>query len=288
MSGKPFCKMKNKKNNQSISQKADQLIRNYQVSVSSGKEEVLDSLLTKIDKKEYAESKPERKISRYMAVAVSVAATVAILLAFWFYFATETISAGKGQTFACRLPDNSRVILHNESSATFRKYFWNGNVKLLGEAYFEVEKGDGFRVKTSQGEVEVLGTRFLVDGWDEQFKVQCFQGSVKTSFGNTSYTLEPGTQFTGKEEEAQKNTFKNEAGYPGFAQFQKNFSNTPLNEVVYEIGTFFGVDITLQVPSGKNFSGTLQTGSLENALKIVCVPLQLDYVFEDKYRITIN
>jgi len=282
-----FLQMEDKrKDNQSISQKADQLIRNYQVVTGSGKEEVLDTLLKKIEEKEHTATIPERKISWFRAAA-SVAAVIAIATAIWLFTATQTEQVDQGNTYAFRLPDDSRVILHNGSSATYRKYFRNRVVKLTGSAYFEVEKGSGFRVKTSEGDVEVLGTRFLVEGLEKALVVRCYEGRVKTSYEKKSWILESGTQFSGEEGLARKANFENKTGFPAFAQFKKKFSNTPVALVFREIETFFGVDIQLKIPSEKNFTGSFETGSLENVLQIVCEPLQLNYTFEDKYRIEI-
>ncbi|MBW6535655.1 MAG: FecR family protein [Mariniphaga sp.] len=277
----------NKKYNQSISQKADQLIRNYQIVVNSGKEEVLGTLLKKIEEKERTTLIPVRKISWYRIGAASVAAVIAIIVTFWFLTASQTTEVNQGNTYAFRLPDESRVILHNGSSITYSKYFWNRAVKLTGSAYFEVEKGTGFRVKTSNGSVEVLGTRFLVEGMEKDLVVRCYEGSVKTSYEKESWILEPGTQFSGKQGLAQKKNFETVTGFPAFAEFSKSFSNTPVSLVFQEIETFFGVDIKWKTPLDKNFSGSFKTGTLENVLQIVCEPLQLNYIFEDKYRIEI-
>lgn len=277
----------NKKYNQSISQKADQLIRNYQIVVNSGKEEVLDTLLKKIEEKKRAADMPVRRISWFRISAASVAAVIVIAVTFWFFTASQTLQVDQKDTYAFRLPDDSRVILHNGSSITYSKYFWNRAVKLTGSAYFEVEKGTGFRVKTSNGNVEVLGTRFLVEGLEKNLVVKCYEGRVKTSYENDSWVLDPGTQFSGIQGLAQKENFESVTGFPEFAQFSKSFLNTPVLQVFQEIETFFGVEIKLKSPLEKNFSGSFDTGSLENVLQIVCEPLQLNYIFEDKYRIEI-
>lgn len=277
--------MKEKENSeQFFSRKAERLLKNYKVDTRSEKEEVFNKLLGKIEEKE---QKPTRKISWYLTAAASVAATVAVLITFWLFTATETIQSGKGESYAFRLPDDSRIVLHDGSTLSYRKYFWNRNVSLVGEAYFEVEKGDGFLVKTKQGEVEVLGTRFLVNEINNQFMVQCYEGKVKTNFKDDSWLLEPGTRFSGQGDTAEKETVNNENGYPAFAKFSEKFQNVPLMEVVAEIENFFEVDIQIKANTAKRFSGTIQTGNLENVLQIVCAPLQLDYTFEDKYRIII-
>ncbi len=277
--------MKEKEHNdQFISRKAEQLLKGYKLDTRSDQEEVLNKLLDRIEEKE---KKPVRKISWYLTAAASVAATIAVLITFWLFTATETIQSAKGESYAFRLPDDSRIVLHDGSTLSYRRYFWNRNVSLVGAAYFEVEKGQGFHVQTKQGEVEVLGTRFLVDENNNQFTVQCYEGMVKTSYKKDSWLLEPGTRFSGQGDTAEKETVINENGYPAFAKFSGKFQDVPLMEVVNEIEHFFGVDIQLEANAAKRFSGTIQTGSLENVLQIVCSPLQLDYAFKDKYRIII-
>ncbi len=280
-----FYKMKKRENSgHDIPQKAERLLKSYKVDTRSEKDEVFRQLMDKIEEKE---QKPARKISWYITAAASVAATAAILIGFWLFTATHTVQTESGEAYAFRLPDDSRIVLHDGSSLSYRRYFWNRNVTLTGEAYFEVEKGAGFRVKTKQGEVQVLGTRFLVNEMQNQFTVQCYEGKVKTSYKEDSWMLEPGTRFLGKGESAQKETVVNENKYPSFAKFSENFKNVALEEVLLELEQFFEVDIDLEENSGKNFTGNISTGSLENALQIVCEPLQLKYAFRDKYRIII-
>ncbi len=276
--------MKEKKNKEHIlSSEAEQLLRSYKINTRIEKAEVLARLLDEIEQKKQT---PVRKISWYVAAA-SVAATAAVLIAFWFFTATETINSSSGDTYAFRLPDDSRVVLHDGSTLSYRKFLWNRNVKLIGEAYFEVEKGSGFHVTTNQGEVEVLGTRFLVNEYDNQLTVQCYEGKVKTNFNDSFWILEAGSRFTGINDAAEIETVVNENEYPGFAKFNQKFHNVSLPEVVHEIEQFFDVEIILKEHANKRFSGSIQTGNLDNALQIVCEPLQIDYVFKNKYRITI-
>jgi len=274
-------------NKQDLPLKADELIRSYRVPTRHSKQEALDKLLSKIGESDHTEKVPVRKINWFKA-AVSVAATVAVVVTFWLFMAAETVSSAAGDTLAFRLPDDSRVVLHNESSLSYRKYFWKRNVKLEGEAYFEVEKGNGFRVTTENGNVEVLGTRFLVKEETNRFNVQCYQGKVKAGYSTESRILEPGTEFTGIQGKAEKKAFDADKGYPQFARFSKSFENTPLPEVLSEVEAFFGVKIQIDAIEGKSFSGTVETGSLESVLRIITEPLQLEFIFEDKYSIKIS
>jgi ferric-dicitrate binding protein FerR (iron transport regulator) len=276
--------MDKNQNNQSISEKADMLISQYQINPNVDKEEVLDTVLKKIEQQE---SKPVLRINWFRAAGISAAATVAILLAFYFFTATVTISADEEGTLVHRMPDNSRFVLQNGSVAEYGKYINKRQVALEGEAYFEVEKGDGFAVKTDNGIVRVLGTRFLVSDNNNRLNVKCYQGKVETEFKNSSWMLEPGMQFAGDESSANKSQFENPVQFPDFALFAKGFSNAPLTEVVKSIEEFFKVQIDLQPGISKTFSGTIQTGNLESALQIVCESLQLKYNFEDDYIIKI-
>jgi transmembrane sensor len=271
-------------NKQDLPHMADELIRSYRVPARQSKQEALDMLLGKIGDNEKAGKVPVRMITWFRA-AVSVAATVAVVVTFWLFMAAETVSSRAGDTLAFRLPDDSRVVLHNESTLSYRKYLWRRNVKLEGEAYFEVEKGNGFKVITGKGDVEVLGTRFLVKEEEHIFTVQCYQGKVKAGYTDESWILDPGTEFTGTQEKAEKKTFEAETGYPQFARFSKNFKNVPLPEVLSEVESFFGVNIQMDGMGGKNFTGSIETGNLENVLLIITGSLQLEYVFEDKYNI---
>lgn len=276
--------MNKNQNNQSISEKADQLLNSYQVHAKMDKEEVLDTILNKIEQREKT---PVRKINWYSVAGFSAAATVAILVAFYFFTATVTISTSDEDTLTYRMPDDSRVVLHDNSSVKFGRYFNKRNVALVGEAYFEVEKGDGFVVKTKNGNVAVLGTRFFVDDSGNQLKVRCYEGKVKTEFENEAWVLEPGTQFFGDERSSEKSTFEKAIDLPEFARFSQSFSNAPLSKVTHEIESFFNIQIFLESGAEKNFSGTIHTGNLESALQIVSESLNLEYKFEDDYRIQI-
>ncbi len=271
-------------NKQDLPHEADELIRSYRVPARRSKQEALDILLSKTGEGEGAGKVPVRKHT-WFRTAVSVAATVVIIVTFWLFLAAETVSSRAGETFAFRLPDDSRVILHNESSLSYRKYLWNRDVKLKGEAYFEVEKGNGFRVITDVGDVEVLGTRFLVKEEDNSFTVQCYQGKVKAGYTSESWILEPGSELAARNQKAEKKAIEADTQYPQFAQFSKSFKNVPLSEVLAEVEAFFGVSIHLNGISGMNFTGTVETGNLENVMRIITMPLQVDYVFEDKYTI---
>jgi ferric-dicitrate binding protein FerR (iron transport regulator) len=279
--------MKKKYDNQSIQSKADQLIRYYKVNTSLKKEDVLDIVLSKIEKGEKPVFQQKKRSLNWVA-GLSAAATVAIIVTLYLMTATVRFEGIVGKTTTTlRLPDNSKVILQNDGEVKFRKYFWNRQLQLHGQAYFEVVKGGRFSVETRSGRVEVLGTRFLVSEINEDLLVQCFEGKVNTVLGDESFLLTAGMQV-----------FSNSNGspisgkvfgkYPEFAVFRKNFLNTPVEEVTKELETFFDVHIDAGATSGRSFSGAIETGNLETAMEILTRSLQLGYQTNENNQIIIH
>jgi len=108
-------------------------------------------------------------IGRVWAVAASVliAAAIATLL----LWKPLTVTAPVGGLREVALSDGSNVLLNSGSALTYSRGFgWFGrSVELRGEAFFNVAKGSAsFEVKTFNGIVTVLGTRFNVRAWPDE------------------------------------------------------------------------------------------------------------------------
>jgi transmembrane sensor len=283
----PYYSMKNSDKYQSIHDKANQLVRYYRIPASVEKEQALNTILQKIKQGEKSKTKPAINISFKTFAVISAAASIAILVTLYFLTASVTYSGLTAENLAFRLPDNSRVVLYENSEIQIRKYFWKRKVNLNGVAYFEVEKGNNFRVQTTLGYVEVLGTRFMVSELDNSLGVQCFEGKVKATIKNNSVILTQGTKFSGTVDAAQKSEIEEMPEYPDFAWFIRNFSKENLESITTEMEKFFGIEIEIQNGSARNFSGTIQTGKLDGALDIICESLQLQYKYADKNKVII-
>ena len=113
--------------------------------------------------------------------------------------ALNTIKVPAGQRVEVTLSDGTHVWLNARSEFSYPVSF-NGDkreVLLKGEAFFEVAKNRDkkFIVNTGRCEVEVLGTQFNVEAYNEnEFSTALIQGSVKVtdkSQPNESVVLEP-------------------------------------------------------------------------------------------------
>src|SRR5690606_33408201 len=100
------------------------------------------------------------------------------------------------------LPDGSHVWLNAHSSLSYSKDFEKSrNVKLTGEALFDVVKSEGknFTVETSNIKIEVLGTVFLVNDrtGSDITETVLESGLVNIIINNTdkNFNLNPGELF---------------------------------------------------------------------------------------------
>ena len=98
------------------------------------------------------------------------------------------------------LADGSKVWLNSASSLRYPTVFVGNSrkVEIHGEAYFEVSHNQDkpFYVNVRGVEVEVLGTHFNVNSYDDEdvIKTTLLEGSVRISDGMGSNVLQPGQQ----------------------------------------------------------------------------------------------
>lgn len=97
----------------------------------------------------------------------------------------NTLYTPKGGQYALILPDGTKAWLNSDSKLIFPVAF-NGKerkVTLTGEAYFEVKhlKDVPFLITTGDQAIEVLGTHFNVNGYEDETAIHTtlLEGSVK-------------------------------------------------------------------------------------------------------------
>jgi len=113
-----------------------------------------------------------------------------------FYFTNKkTITTQIGETKVYILPDSSRVTVDALSNIKLKRFNWDRNIALNGEAYFEVKKGKKFIVNTKQGSIKVLGTKFNIIERKDYFEIICYEGSVLVTANNKEKILKPGESY---------------------------------------------------------------------------------------------
>lgn len=272
----------------SLEKRIDQSIRYFQVPAMNKKEDVLNSLLDKINAKEQFIPKRNNVVRLYYSVA-SVAATVLVVFALYFMFAVDTFNGVQNASNVFYLPDQSRVILTEGSQLRYSKLFFNREVKLKGEAYFEAEheEGSSFYVKTNEGGVLVLGTRFSVSEKNNSFVVQCYEGIIGIDYHSEKIKIAEGMRFVGQHAKFDVLN-NNNTGYPDYARFNFNCNNLNLSEVWPVVESYFGVSIDDRSAMKKSFTGSIVTGNVHEVIDIICTSMELDFKFGENKEVFIE
>ena len=174
------------------------------------------------------------------------------------------------------LPDNSKVYLNEQSSLSYNAQAWDAerSLNLKGEAYFDVEEGEKFTVKTELGSVQVLGTTFNVSNQKNTFSVTCYTGKVSVSYNDKNIILKPGQSFSNTSDKIMiVNRMK-----PQWLTKQSIFEATPLAEVVKNIEKQKNIKIDIKLDKNYTFTGGYQhEQSPEDILKLVSETLGVSY-----------
>ena len=243
------------------------------------KEEIWDNLFEELEDTPKVIEMAPRKRSIWFYAAASIAA-IAIILPSIAFFYTKSETAERGTHLAVVLPDGSKVDLNAESEISYKPLWWmvSREVKLKGEAYFEVEKGSTFDVHSGQYTVSVLGTSFNVFSRANKFNVTCLTGKVNVSDKSESVILTPNMQAFLNESKLTLTDITNAKDVINWKQGKFVFIGVPLQEVVLEIERQY--DITVSPNSGLNqsYSGNFtKTENPNEVLKIVGKPFGIEF-----------
>lgn len=181
----------------------------------------------------------------------------------------NTISTPAGGQYQVVLADGTKVWLNAESSLKFPTEFQDTvrTIALTGEAYFEVasNKSRPFRVKVGGMEVEVLGTKFNLNGYADEaaVKTTLLEGAVKLVKGAASLLLKPGEQGqsegTGAPFILVKNADVEQAVAWRYGHF--SFEGADVYTVMRQISRWYGVQVRYEgSPTRALFGGEIERG----------------------------
>lgn len=188
----------------------------------------------------------------------------------------NTIATPNGRQFQLMLADGSKVWLNAASSIRFPTAFIGKtrNVEVTGEAYFEVAKNPSmpFKVKANGTEVEVLGTHFNINAYDNLTKTTLLEGSVRIQVGSSKNMLKPGqqAQTTGDGNiRIQNNVDLEQVVAWKNGRFQ--FEDASIQFIMAQIARWYDVDVVYEgkVPQ-RTFSADIsRTTELKDFLKVL-------------------
>ena len=256
----------------------DESIKKLKVPAKTTRDEAWEKLIHTLENRPIIIKPHHNFIHRITAVAASILIAVAGI---WFYTQNRNVSVicKNGEMKTVILPDSSKVYINAASYISYNPRKWNveRNLELDGEACFEVKKGKEFTVKTVNGKITVLGTKFNVMSRGRDLKVVCVSGKVAVKKEN-EVILENGQScsassidhLTGPEPVKDLKPIS-------WINGEFWFTNTPLIHVFEEIERQFGVDIIYTGAADRNYTGYFNKKNLSKALMNVCEPMSLSF-----------
>jgi ferric-dicitrate binding protein FerR (iron transport regulator) len=242
------------------------------------KEEVWTKIQSHLESKTVS-----KRMLPFSFYAISIAASLFFLLGMitFFRYYTKTAICPSGQHLTVTLPDHSEVILNAESIIVWHPYWMKFDrvVNFEGEAYFQVKKGAGFKVISSKGVTEVLGTTFNIYSREQDYRVSCFTGSVNIAsvVNKESIVLHPGEKGTIEKNGTMKlsqlsNPEENKAWINGMFVF----TGASLNSVIREIERQYNIIIRLKEDYSLTYTGNFDKSiPAEEVLNLICTSLEL-------------
>ena len=232
----------------------------------------VDGLWNKIDEEISREEGRKRIVRLPTLWRYAVAASVAFLLIFQLLWrkTNHLVAAENAEWISHTLPDRSVVELNAGSTLDYNRAKWKEErlVELNGEAFFKVERGEKFTVVAPGGKVEVLGTSFNVFARGDQFRVECFTGSVKVTLApGVDRTLSPGKAVRRYDNELVLSDLES-TGMPAWVDGNFPYPDATYREVFEEIERQFDVVIEVdEATKQKHYQGVFNRNwSLDKVL----------------------
>lgn len=202
-----------------------------------------------------------------------------IFAAAWYFFSYETIYTKKGQTFFTEITDKIHVNLNGKSELTYSN---PDRVKLNGEAFFRIHSGTRFVVEAGNNiKITVTGTKFNVYSRGEITEVACYEGSLSILYKNKMDIKLVAGQFFSNESGLAETLKMDETGdlEPTWIKGSYYYRNARLTRVFADIEAVFGIEIIYRGnPSvTRRYTGYFKASMPDEALKMVCIPMQLGY-----------
>jgi len=228
-----------------------------------------------------------RSINRRRWIGYAAAACIGLVAFFNLYNPTTTVEIGNGEQLAYTLPDNSTVKLNAASNIHFKAGDFEDDrvVHLEGEAFFEVEKGQSFKVITPNGIIEVLGTSFNVNARNGGLFVVCRTGKVRVTAKGSEQVLTKGlgTKLNVNKSALEKTYETNIPKELGWINGNFDLEGVPFSTVIAELERQFDIKITCDTEL-ENRRGTysFKNQDLKTALEEVSYQLNADYKINSK------
>lgn len=178
----------------------------------------------------------------------------------------NTIRTPRGGEYSLKLSDGTMVWINSDSELKHPVHFVGDKriVEVKGEAYFDVRKDKDrpFIIKTSRGDIKVLGTSFNVRDYKEEqaLYTTLVEGKVELSNRSNNVILTPGKQAIVKGmEKIVVNEVDTEI-YTSWKDGRFVFKRQTMEEIMNNLSRWYDVDVFFEDNEARNieFSGNLK------------------------------
>jgi len=202
----------------------------------------------------------------------------------------NTISTPKGGQYQLELPDGSQVWLNATSSIHFPTSFTGTErrIEITGEAYFEIAKNPNmpFIVTVSNSEVQVLGTHFNINAYNDEdnVKTTLLEGSVRFVNDGSINILKPGQQAQLTKEGTTKVVSDvNVDNVVACKNGMFDFENSSIETVMRQLSRWYDVEIEYKGKTDDLFIAEMRRNiKLSDALKALELTGKVKFDIQDK------
>ncbi|MGQ1946446.1 FecR family protein [Geofilum sp. OHC36d9] len=200
--------------------------------------------------------------------------------------ASIKIFAPMGSRIQSKLPDGSRVWLNSGSSLEYSQPFYRRNVKIMGEAYFEIAKdmSHPFVVTGPNADIIVTGTAFNAIMWpdDNLTEIALSRGSVKMKPHGSKkiFSIKPGELLTYQRHEAVITKKQvNPENYSAWREGKLILRDQNMSEVAKKLARWFNVDVEVQNSKLDQycFHATFKDEKIEDVLRLLKMTSPINY-----------
>jgi transmembrane sensor len=197
----------------------------------------------------------------------------------------STIYAPLGARVSFNLPDGTTGMLNSGSKLSYSSPFNNNRqVRLEGEAWFEVNRDEDypFEISTGNSTVKVLGTSFNLSAYPAENYVEVVLQNGKVEFmddkGNEKVTMLPSERLVYQNGNISKSV-TDPAKYNAWTEGMLIFRGDPMAEVARRIERWYNVKVELADKEIENYSfrATFEDDKLEEVLRLLSMTSPIRY-----------
>lgn len=272
------------------------------VKMTSEKEIDVDKAWNKVSSKM---NENRFRIMRYSFIKVAAVALIILGIGSVAFYLNNSGSFSKKisastsigeKNIVVNLPDGSKISLNRNSVLTYRENFGkkNRNVKLTGEAFFEItpDASRPFIIDAGKADVRVVGTSFnvITNNTESEVEVYVKTGKVIMSdkSGSQTIALEPG--FVGKMDSKTSGlTLNEDLNYLSWNTGLLVYAGQKLDVVFNDLKKVYNMDIVADDPSilENPWHSPIDNVTEDTIIQLICASFNLSYTKDgDVYHLT--